>query len=66
MMKSSEYMTVYRNQIILHTNNWKYHSNYSLNEVVRNLKYLQGKSRHDNLAKISENPRNFTKHYSFS
>ena len=56
-MTSSEYMSIYRNQLILHINNWKYTSNYSLKEVISILKYLHGKLRHVNLAKISEIPK---------
>ena len=31
-------MSMYRNQLILHINNWKYTINFSVKEVIRNLK----------------------------
>ena len=65
MITSSDYMSVNRKQLIVHISNWNYHFNYSLNEVICNLKYLQGKWRHANSAKISEIPDNVTKHLHF-
>ena len=41
MMTSLDYMSMYRNQNILHIINCKYTFNFYLKEVIRNLKYLR-------------------------
>ena len=52
---------MYRNQLKQHIDTSKYTSNLFLKEVIRILKYLQGKWRHANLDKISETPKKSTK-----
>ena len=40
-MTLSEYMSMYRNQLILRINDWEYTSNLSLKEVIRIFIYLR-------------------------